>query len=114
MAIVNDLTFSNRKRDQLSNNRNGFTYAANIVVLAFALLFFTVVDNPINRFRYLCLICLGFGFFASMFYMCRINEPKLTSEAARLDKEYKQAKRISNPAYKHLSKEEADQMAKNE
>ena len=92
MAIVNDLTFSNRKRDQLSNNRNGFTYAANIVVLAFALLFFSVVDDPIDRFRYLCIICLSFGFFSSMFYMCKIQEPKLSKLAKSLDFEYKKVK----------------------
>ena len=48
MAIVNSLSLSNRRRDLLANNRNGFTFAANIVVLAFALAFFHFVDNSID------------------------------------------------------------------
>lgn len=46
MAIVNNLSNSNQMRDKLVNNRNGFTYAANITVLSFALLLFNVVSDP--------------------------------------------------------------------
>lgn len=45
MSIVNQLTYSNRQRDKLSNNRNGFTYAANITVLAVALLLFLTMKD---------------------------------------------------------------------
>jgi hypothetical protein len=48
MAIVNNLSASNQKRDRLVNNRNGFTYAANITILSFALLLFNVVDDKKN------------------------------------------------------------------
>jgi Na+/melibiose symporter-like transporter len=56
MAIVNDLSYSNRMRDRLVNNRNGFTYAANITVLTTALVLFNVVPEAKNQFRFLCLI----------------------------------------------------------
>lgn len=46
MSIVNQLSTSNRRRDKMSNNRNGFTYAANITVLTFALIMFTTVTEP--------------------------------------------------------------------
>ena len=78
MSIVNDLSASNRKRDLLANNRNGFTFAANITVLSFALIMFHVVDDSIKQFRYLCFIALGLGAFSSMFYMFTIKEVRLT------------------------------------
>jgi Na+/melibiose symporter-like transporter len=89
MSIVNSLSASNRKRDELANNRNGFTFAANIVILSFALLFFHVVNDSINQFRYLCFLALGLGSFSSFFYMFTINEPKLSNLALELDAEYK-------------------------
>jgi len=45
MAIVNSLSASNRRRDRMVNNRNGFTYAANISILTLALLLFAFL-NP--------------------------------------------------------------------
>ena len=81
MSIVNQLTYSNRQRDQLSNNRNGFTYAANITVLSFALLFFLTVEDEVLQFRYLCFMCLGLGFFTSSFYMIKIKEVYLSKLA---------------------------------
>lgn len=69
MAIVNQLSFSNRRRDAMVNQRNGFTYIANIVVLSFALLFFAVLDNSVDQFRYLSIIALALGFFTSVFYI---------------------------------------------
>lgn len=45
MSIVNQLTCSNRRRDKLANNRNGFTAAANICILIFALIAFVFIDN---------------------------------------------------------------------
>ena len=45
MSIVNQLSSSNRRRDRLVINRNGFTYAANITVLSFAYLLFQFVDD---------------------------------------------------------------------
>ena len=40
MSIVNQLSYTNRLRDRMINNRNGFTYAANITVLIVAVLLF--------------------------------------------------------------------------
>lgn len=74
MSIVNSLTFSNRQRDKLVNNRNGFTYIANIIVLSLALLFFLTLKDAIDQFRYMCLIGLVLGLVTSLFYMCSINE----------------------------------------
>ncbi len=81
MAIVNNLSASNQKRDKLINNRNGFTYAANITILGFALILFNVVDDKTNQFRYLCFIALFIGSFSSIFYILNINEVRLTREA---------------------------------
>ena len=48
MVVVNDLSASNRRRDKLVNNRNGFTYAANILILVSALALFEVVESPVT------------------------------------------------------------------
>lgn len=91
MSIVNQLSNSNRMRDKLVNNRNGFTYAANIVVLTLALIMFLYVDNKVQQFRQMCFISLGLGIVTSLFYMFTIMEVKLTKEAEHYDLEYKKA-----------------------
>ena len=68
------------------NNRNGFTYAANIVVLAVALLMFLTVKSDIDQFRYLCFTCIGLGFFSSFFYITMIWEVPLSKETQRPSK----------------------------
>ena len=45
MAIVNEITRYDQRRDLLINNRNGFTSAANFFVLSGALFMFNYVDN---------------------------------------------------------------------
>lgn len=69
MSIVNNLTRSNRVRDKLSNNRNGFTSTANIVVLSLALVLFVALSDGIEQFRVLCIICVTTGLVTSSFYM---------------------------------------------
>lgn len=48
MSIVNTISKSNRMRDKLSNNRNGFTSTANITVLGLATILFLEVDDRIQ------------------------------------------------------------------
>lgn len=43
LAIVNQLSYSQRVRDKMVVYRNGFTYAANIFVLALALILFATI-----------------------------------------------------------------------
>jgi len=45
MAIVNNLSYSQRKRDKMAVNRNGFTYLANIFVLTLALIVFVTIKS---------------------------------------------------------------------
>ena len=73
------------------NYRNGFTYAANITVLTFALILFNVLDDNKEQFRILCLIALSIGSCSSLFYMFTIAEVRLTKEAAHYDAIYKRA-----------------------
>ena len=89
MAIVNSLTHSNRKRDKMVNQRNGFTYMANITVLSAALVVFSFVNNGKDQFRILLAMVLIFGFCTSSFFMCTIREPKLTKMALELERDYK-------------------------
>ena len=45
MSIVNSLAYSQRKRDTMVNNRNAFTYGANILMLSVSLILFLFVSN---------------------------------------------------------------------
>ena len=91
MVVVNDLSASNRRRDKLVNNRNGFTYAANILILCSALVLFEIVDSPVTQFRILCLITVGVGSCTSLFYFFQTKENKLVKEAKEYDRAYKVA-----------------------
>jgi len=68
------------------NNRNGFTYAANILVLTTALILFGTVDNSTLQFRILGVMCIGIGMFTNVFYLCLIRENKLSRDAIHYDK----------------------------
>ena len=81
MAIVNALSFSQRKRDQMVIRRNAFTYAANIFALGFSLILFFFVKNSGIQFRVLSLTCIGLGACTSFFYMCNVIEPTLSQKA---------------------------------
>lgn len=89
MSIVNSLTYSNRKRDQLTNNRNGVGYAAFTIILSCSIVIFLKVPNAITQFRILNCIGTVLGFFSSLFYVLTINEVTLSSEAKRLDMDFK-------------------------
>ena len=89
MSVVNQLSASNSRRDMMVNSRNGFTYAANIVILGLAFILFQFLHDRVLQFKILCLTCLGLGGISSLFFMCTINEVKLTESANILDTEYK-------------------------
>lgn len=72
-------------------NRNGLTYAANIFVLALALVLFATVSNQKEQFRILGLTCVGLGAFSTLFYVCTIREPYLSKIALEREAAYKQA-----------------------
>jgi GPH family glycoside/pentoside/hexuronide:cation symporter len=88
MSIVNQLSYSNRRRDQLSNNRNGFTYFSYIYSLLFSMIFFLTIDNEPDQFRYLALMCTILGICSTIFYIVKIKEPELSFEAKRLECAY--------------------------
>jgi len=75
-------------RDRLTNNRNAFTYGANITVLTLALVIFTFVSDGRDQFRYLCLASIVLGTLSSLFYIFSINERQLTKEAKQLNDIY--------------------------
>ena len=80
----------------LSNWRNGFTSAANILVLTSSLILFLVLDDDIVQFRILGLICLGVGSCTSLFYMCTIKEVTMEKKALIMERKYKHASQIAN------------------
>jgi Na+/melibiose symporter-like transporter len=48
LAIVPQLSYSQRKRDNMVNYRNSLTYAANIFVLGFSTILFLWIKDPVN------------------------------------------------------------------
>lgn len=82
MAIVNNLSFDIERRDTLINNRNGFTYAANITILVMAYIYFTYVTSTAHeKFRDFSIIAMIMGAITSIFYIQQIDEVKLTKDA---------------------------------
>ena len=61
--------------------RNGFTYAANIFVLALALVLFVTINNQVTQFRILGLVCVGLGATTTLFYIATVKEPSLSKLA---------------------------------
>ena len=94
MSIVNTISKSNRMRDKLSNSRNGFTSTANIVVLLMATVLFLTVDDRIEQFRILCVICICLGTLASIFYLMQVREVPLKKLAEEKDAAYKRQLRM--------------------
>ena len=88
MTIVNELTFNQEKRDVMINSRNGFTYAANIFILALAFILFSQVEDNVTQFRILSETAIGAGLFASVIYLAFINENKLTAIALEREKAF--------------------------
>ena len=91
LAIVNQLSYSQRKRDKMVVNRNGFTYAANIFVLALALILFATVSSQVEQFRIMSIVCVCLGITTTLFYVVTINEPLLTKNAIEREANYKKA-----------------------
>ena len=92
MAIVNTLSSSNRMRDKMVNYRNGFTFLANITTVMFAYLFFMVIDDKKEQYRYTIIICSVLGIITSAFFIFNINEPKLSALAKQYGEAYEAAK----------------------
>jgi hypothetical protein len=89
MSIVNQLSYSQRRRDRMINNRNSYTYIANITVLSISLVLFVIVSKPATCFTLLCLMCIGVGSASSLFYSLNIKENTLTKEAVELEAAYR-------------------------
>ena len=71
--------------------RNGFTYAANIFVLALALVLFVTVDSQVTQFRILGLVCVGLGATTTLFYISTVKEPSLSKKALEGEDQYKRS-----------------------
>ena len=89
MAIVNQLSYSQRKRDKMAVNRNGFTYAANIFVLSLALVLFITINSQVTQFRLMGIICVCLGAVTTFFYISTVNEPTLSKLAIEREAAYK-------------------------
>jgi len=92
LAIVNQLTFGQRRRDTLINRRNAFTYIANVTVLSMATVVFIVVPNPVTQFRILAFASVGIGMCTSIFYIIKIKENPLTQKAIVCEEAYRGTK----------------------
>ena len=82
--------------------RNGFTYVANIFVLALALLLFFTISSQVTQFRVMGLVCVCLGAATTLFYVAMVREPYLSKKAIECEANYKKAlgqepTRISSP-----------------
>ena len=96
MAIVNNISYSQKKRDQMVVTRNSFTYAANIFALAFSLVLFVFVKNCTLQFRILALTCIVVGSCTTLFYVCNVFEPSLSKKATESEMRFRKDLEKSN------------------
>lgn len=95
-AIVNQLSYSQRRRDEMINGRNIFTYFANILMLSISLVLLIIIpNNGILYFTVLTLICISLGVITTTIYTVQIKENPLSKIALELDHNYKQDIRVS-------------------
>jgi len=93
MSLVPSLTLSRKTRDRLNNQRNTFTYVANLFVLVFALFLFEIFKNATDarlQFKILSLGALAFGFLTSLFFLSTVNESRITKDCAQIKKQLMQ------------------------
>lgn len=91
LAIVNQLSYSQRKRDKMVVWRNGFTYIANIFVLSLALMLFLVVSDKVEQFRIMGCVSVALGLFSTLWYIVQIREKPLSELAIEREANYKKA-----------------------
>lgn len=89
LAIVNQLSYSQQKRDKMIVNRNGFTYAANTLVLSLALILSETIPSQETQFRILAIICVSVGTCTTIFYVMTVPEIKLSKLALQREAKYK-------------------------
>lgn len=73
------------------NNRNGFTYAANITVLSMALVLTFTLNSNTEVFTILCIAVLCIGSVTTTFYVCKIWEIPLSAKALECEEAYKKS-----------------------
>ena len=72
-------------------NRNGLTYAANILVLGMALILFGTIESQKLQFKILSITCVILGALTTIFYVCTVREPLLSKVALEREANYKKA-----------------------
>ncbi|EGR32150.1 major facilitator superfamily protein, putative [Ichthyophthirius multifiliis] len=78
MSLVPSLTTSRKKRDQLNNQRNTFSFVANLTVLGSALIIFQTIPDSKQDFEVLSYIVIILGTVSSIYFIININEKKLS------------------------------------
>ena len=71
--------------------RNGFTYAANIIILTLTLALFLLVDDQDTQFRVLGTASVSLGAVTTLIYIITVPEKKLEKIALEREAEYQKA-----------------------
>lgn len=90
MALVPALSCSRKRRDLLNNMRNTFTFLANLLILLTGFFLFLFLSQPVLEFSALSLCALLVGLVSSLFFIVRIDEPRLEAEAKERHSEIKE------------------------
>jgi Na+/melibiose symporter-like transporter len=98
MALVPSLTCSRKRRDKLNNLRNTFTFLANLLILLTGFFLFLLLDAPALEFSILSLTALLVGLSFSIFFIVRIDEPRLEQSCVLMQKEVSEMVRRESSA----------------
>lgn len=88
LAVLNSITYDQRRRNLLINYRNSTAYAAGLIVPILSFFCFRYVTTEQDQFAYIANCCLVIGAISTMVFLFFINEVKLVRESRKVFNEH--------------------------
>lgn len=85
MAIVNEITFAQKRRDHLISLRTANIYMSYIITLLISMVIFQMITDQIMQFRVLTSLIILIGTLTSVAYLVGVREKKLNVLAIKYD-----------------------------
>ena len=78
LTMVNELSYSQRRRDKMVNGRSSANYLARMFVLLVSLPLFVLISSDVAAFKVLLITCLSIGTITTVVFLSLIDEPELS------------------------------------
>ncbi len=88
----------------MNNLRNDFTYISYVTVFVVTFFFFWYIDDPIEEFRMIVYTTAFMGVLCSLYFLWKIDEPKLTAACIRKQRKLEGKSSVSGSPKKSLNR----------